>query len=849
MNIRYIFLSSTALALFAQPAFAQDAETDSTGQADTQSKRSEIIVTARKREETLTEAPLSIIALSGEDLADNNISSFSDLSNYAPGVNVNGNYSGRNDRSQQAIVIRGVSPSNPLAQTASLFIDGVPVGSATALNSVGDPARVEIIKGPQSAVFGRATFSGAINIVTKTPSDYLSGSVEGMIGTRDNYSLRASVEGPLIEDILSFRVTGGRVSKSGSYKNSFNPNETLGDQQTDNIAAQLVFTPTSNLRASVFGMFTRDNDGQSATGMLGARQVTDAADGLDVTGNIIVEDQSNCTLNGRANGADPTSAVVPYRFICGVTPGLGLNQPGNNTDEDAFIDALAGTSVNRVVKPSDGAQGFGLVREYRHLHFGLEYDIGDTGLTVSSLTGYNEEFYSQMSDTSLYGNTDVPNLNVAADVAAGNNIFPNRAYYSSPVIVERDNNDFSQEFRLAYDKGGALTASVGVNYLYNYSINTVVAARRGTAASIAASNPAGNASKTYAGFFALNYEMASGLSLSLEGRYQADKIISYAARNGGTTVTSDVAGIPLGLYPANSVLLQKTYKSFLPRAIIKYEPNSDLMVYASYSEGINPAQFNNFFLNIGPVGNQVAQDLGFQVEVVPERIDNYEVGVKGWALNGNLNYALSFYYAKWSDQVNTTFTTGFFDGRFNFIFGGVNAGSTDLMGAELDLMFTPTENLDISFSGAITDTDIDSYVNFSITQLTGVFDFSGNESPSVSKYSANLGVRYTDDFAAGSDSKWFVRADGIYRSGLWASAANLLKTPEIWRANAGVGFETGRVSVEAFVTNIFNNDAYTTIATNNIGTNNGRYSGGPNNNVVVGLPELRTFGLKTKVKF
>jgi len=167
----------------------------------------EIIVTARKKDESILETPLAITALTGEEIAAKGIVSFNALAESTPGVTISNVSSGRSDRSFQQITLRGMVPSTTNSTLTSTFIDGVPVASATAIMSVADPARVEILRGPQAAYFGRNTFAGAVNVVTKQPGDKLGGSVQLMGGTRSNLDVQGSVDGPIGEK-FGFRLAG-----------------------------------------------------------------------------------------------------------------------------------------------------------------------------------------------------------------------------------------------------------------------------------------------------------------------------------------------------------------------------------------------------------------------------------------------------------------------------------------------------------------------------------------------------------------------------------------------------------------------------------------------------------------
>src|SRR5690554_446265 len=256
-----------------------------------------------------------------------------------------------------------------------------------------------------------------------------------MVGNRDSYSIKASVEGPILQDVLSFRVSAGQNAKDGSYKNSFS-GETLGDQKTRYISGLLVADPLEGLRIKVMGLYSQDRDGAPAQGLISAYDVVDSK------GTTIVNGLSNCSFE--VNG-------VTNPFMCGTMRKLSLD-PSANTTLDSYASNFISNPKGRLF-PS--LQDYGLARNYYHLHMNVDYEIGDTGLTISSLTGMNREKYSQFSDLDNYGSTLVPNS--AANIASGA-----RPYYDYPFVVERTNSDFSQELRLAFDNGGPLQATIGV---------------------------------------------------------------------------------------------------------------------------------------------------------------------------------------------------------------------------------------------------------------------------------------------------------------------------------------------------------------------------------------------------
>ncbi len=162
----------------------------------------EITVTARKRDETLLDVPLSITALSAAQLDKYNLQSMEELSRMTPGMfYTDFGGTGRQDRGSSQFVVRGLSINN-FAQAASaavMFVDGVPVYSGNTPGTL-DIERIEVLKGPQTATFGRNTFSGAISVTTRDPAEEWGGRLVAEYANYDSTRLGMSVEGPIVED-------------------------------------------------------------------------------------------------------------------------------------------------------------------------------------------------------------------------------------------------------------------------------------------------------------------------------------------------------------------------------------------------------------------------------------------------------------------------------------------------------------------------------------------------------------------------------------------------------------------------------------------------------------------------
>ena len=179
----------------------------------------EIVVTARKVEENLMEVPLAVTAFSAEQLESIDMAQLTDIQLFTPSFSFTdqAGQSGRNDRSSNALVFRGLYLNVNVGITAGglLFIDGAPVVGGYS-PSIVDTERVEILKGPQSAYFGRSTFVGAVNFVMKEPDNEFRGRVSADFAKFGSNEQHVMLEGPIVKDKLSVRVSG-RHWKQGGY--------------------------------------------------------------------------------------------------------------------------------------------------------------------------------------------------------------------------------------------------------------------------------------------------------------------------------------------------------------------------------------------------------------------------------------------------------------------------------------------------------------------------------------------------------------------------------------------------------------------------------------------------------
>lgn len=249
MKLRNAALSTLALSVATPLVLPVVAQTQPRGDA-ADFVLDEIIVTARRRDESLQDIPMSVSAFSSQDIEQAGYTNVLDLIEAVPGVTY-GSYQAEGQGDSPSF--RGVAGNtgDPTLQNSSKFIDGVYVSGSLYTVLFSDIERVEVIKGPQSALFGRATFSGAINYITKKPTEEFSGSIDTTIAEYGEQRLNGTISGPIIKDKLGFRVSAGLQSDGSPYDNITNGRE-MGENDIFSGSLSLLFTPTESLSANLY---------------------------------------------------------------------------------------------------------------------------------------------------------------------------------------------------------------------------------------------------------------------------------------------------------------------------------------------------------------------------------------------------------------------------------------------------------------------------------------------------------------------------------------------------------------------------------------------------------------------
>ncbi|NEO98567.1 MAG: TonB-dependent receptor [Symploca sp. SIO2E9] len=218
----------------------------------------EIIVTAEKQPESLQDVPISVTAITQQEIEDSDITSFSDIAGNTP------NFSTFSpSRNFVFYSVRGLSNFNFINRDpVAFFVDDVPYDYIGFLGiDLPDIERVEVLRGPQSTLYGRNAQAGVVNIITRKPTNNFEFNNSVSYGNFDDLDVRAGIGGPLVADKLFFRLSGNFETRDGYTENIFLDDEDIDFQSGGTGRVQLLWTPSEAWEISLNGSFDDYRDG------------------------------------------------------------------------------------------------------------------------------------------------------------------------------------------------------------------------------------------------------------------------------------------------------------------------------------------------------------------------------------------------------------------------------------------------------------------------------------------------------------------------------------------------------------------------------------------------------------
>ena len=337
------YLAIAGLALLPIPGQAQQNESLAL---------EEIIVTAEAREENLQAVPVAVTAFSARDILSAGIQSTADFIAFTPNVTFDDSFTVGNS----FVTVRGVAQINNADSPIAIVVDGVPQNNQKQFKmELYDIERIEVLKGPQGALYGRNAIGGAVNIITKGPTEAFEGFVNVGAGNAGQRNVQAAVSGPLVEDKLLFRLAGSYREADGLIDNTFLNTEVDFVESTD-FRARLLWRPAEAWNV----------DFRLATSTLDGGAIYDAAFWDNTGPNNTNEERSPVTdiLGDSERTIDEFSVRVDYAVDAGTFTYIGAY---TDIAEDYFGDL---DFCNPVDCPG-GFFGFGQVDQAQDLEVEL----------------------------------------------------------------------------------------------------------------------------------------------------------------------------------------------------------------------------------------------------------------------------------------------------------------------------------------------------------------------------------------------------------------------------------------------------------------------------------------------
>ncbi len=819
-------LGVSGLVLANTAAWAQTQVAAATGASES-AEAGEIVITARNRTERLLDAPLSITAFASTQIEQQKVQTFADIARLDSSL-VFDKGSGLQDTRP---VIRGL-PSSRGRPPVGILIDGVDAstesfgasaGGSTLLNTRAiEVERIEVVKGPQSALYGRVAFGGAINYVTKKPSETFGGEVGGEVGEYGTYEGRAALTGPLA-DGLSARVHGYYSTSDGYYRNELSGQRIGGFDSYGGGASLLFDRGAGNALLSV--NYSRDTIEPAAQEYAGSRAVANVTIPLapGVAGATVGTVGATTTL--------PASVqAVPFGTIQRSNVGVRLSlDPRTGKDyPGAHVETLR-TALTVNLDVADWAK-FTSISAFTHSKFNEREDIDFFGFPQAAVTGPGGagqgEPFQRFFELNIF-NGDVKQLN--------------------------------QELRLGNLDGGPFRWAVGGLYWYekyqqdNTSAAYVVPAPFSAQKDVTLVQdvlPRTRGVRTtdhVSGYGMAEYDVTPQLTVSVEARY-AHESYDYVFNPFLTTSAVPLAN---GGYPI-VVLLQPVPRSsssnyFAPKGLIRYKPTDDLMFYASAAKGVKPAGYST-----------VAVTDSSLARYDTEKLYNYEAGFKGDFLDRKVLVSSAAFYMNYRGkqisvaQPNPLTPSGF----SNFI---RNAGGARVYGIEASVTLNPTDALSFNIGYTYLNakyTDFEVNVNSGLVGSfvksctpnvvigNGVFcraNLKGNLLERTPKHSITGSARYT--VPLGGDLKLFGEGDVRYTGHRALDEFNVRTIPAFTTANVRVGIEGRQYSLLGYVDNVLNSKTIQGA----VGVGDQLAPG--NFAIIEQLPDKRRIGLRASYKF
>ncbi|PKB13467.1 iron complex outermembrane receptor protein [Novosphingobium kunmingense] len=757
MRATYWMVSASIAGLvIATPALAQDGTSGAATPTD--GDEGAIIVTARRQNERLQDVPASVAVLTSAALERTGATRAEDFVQLTPGVTI---VTGTAEAGDTQINIRGMNGARDAESSVALVVDGILKTNTAQLNQdQGTLRQVEILKGPQGAIYGRNAAAGAIVVQTLKPTDMLSGGVKASYGEHDTWGGSAYLAGPLMPG-SGFVLSGSYDRSDGFYKNAF-----LDD-------------------ASVVDDYRR----------------------WSVDGRVILGMNSDTMLDLKARYGEHHGASLPFNAAFALPLFAGVNP--------AFYEDVNRHPFNFYsnVRPTNDQTSFDVSAK-------LEHDFGGMKLTAWALfsdikqdlvaDGTSADFarYISAANPAAQSSVDACFASTAALTgypvnqpgfigaipvpfifapASGSTFGPYSPTTCDGIQYQlRNQKDISGEVRLASSGNGPFNWQLGAYYLHiDRTVGVSLGADEGQGVIKQLYNAPDTVNPTsllladdfntnvYAAFGSVDWKPVEQFSVGLALRYDSEHRTSSSLV---PTASDPFTGGPINPGQAFGPLVPQsgTYDQLQPKVSLSWRPSNTFNLYAAWGIGFKSGGFNNQGsaalinqnFNDGVTLGTINAGVSVQDQYRKEKSSAFEVGMKGSVFEDRLTFDLAGYYTRVTDMQFFEF----FVGGFGLLRVVSNIDQVDIKGAELNLGLKVIDGWRFFASGNLTDSEIKKNASRPYT--------IGNKSPYTADYTINLGTEITAPLSEAT--KLLVRADYRVTGPTWFSTVQCQTRPSLF---------------------------------------------------------------------
>lgn len=641
-------LLCTAISL-ASPAIAHAQAADGSmvkempaGADDT----GEIVVTAQKREERLSDVPISITAVSGEQLARQGVSNPAELAKVVPGFTYQNSAYG-----VPVFTIRGIGlfdNSIGISPTVSVYVDQVPLPYLAMTAGAGlDVARVEVLKGPQGTLFGQNATGGAINYVAAKPTNDLAAGLDVSLGRFDTFNAQAYVSGP-ISDTLGFRISVKNENRGDWQKSETRPSDGLGRRRFTAGRVLLDWEPTDRFRLSFNANGWLDKSDTLASQFIGFWLTLPPPRGYPEV-SAAIGSRPFAPNNSRAADWDPgiDFGRDDWLYQFSARADWQLSDIVSLTSITAFTEFST-----FAVTDSDGTEfnNFRRAIDGKIKSFSQEIRLLADFESVSLTTGIN------------YQDDKTEERNPTAYIGSNSGVGPFR-YFDFDNVTDQHAKTYAAFANADIAVTDTLTAQLGSRYTKQ--------------------------NRDYQGCLRDTGDGALAAAIAFI------PVIAGGAFN--PVAPGQCVTLTSTFQPAGLVVDQLDQDNISWRAGLDWKPNEDLLIYGNVTRGFKAGSFT-------PLPAVYASQL---TPVSQERVTAFEAGVKASVLDRLMSFTASVFYYDYKDkQILGSGNVPIF-GTLPQL---QNVPQSDVRGAELDITLRPFDGLRLRAGGTYIKSRVtDSY--------------------------------------------------------------------------------------------------------------------------------------------